>query len=94
MSNSAQTTADTDRKYVLHPYTNLSGRHDLGPFTIVGGEGIYVEDNRGNRLIEAMSGLWCAGLGLITTDDEIREMFDLYQLALDEVYAGISDYCG
>ena len=63
MSNSAQASADTDRKYVLHPYTNLSGHEDLGPFTIVGGEGIYVDDNRGNRLIEAMSGLWCAGLG-------------------------------
>ena len=57
MNNSAPTSADTDRKYVLHPYTNLSGHEDLGPFTIVGGEGIYVDDDKGNRLIEGMSGL-------------------------------------
>jgi len=63
VSNPAQVSADVDKKYVLHPYTNLSGHEDLGPFTIVGGEGIYVDDNQGNRLIEAMSGLWCTGLG-------------------------------
>ena len=63
MSNPAHVSADVDKKYVLHPYTNLSGHEDLGPFTIVGGEGIYVDDNQGNRLIEAMSGLWCTGLG-------------------------------
>ena len=67
MSNIAQVTSDVDRKYVLHPYTNLSGHEDLGPFTIVGGEGIYVDDNQGNRLIEAMSGLWCTGLGFSET---------------------------
>lgn len=64
MSNSAKnSSADIDRKYVLHPYTNLSGHEDLGPFTIVGGEGIYVDDDKGNRLIEGMSGLWCTALG-------------------------------
>jgi len=63
VSNPAQASADVDKKYVLHPYTNLSGHEDHGPFTIVGGEGIYVEDNHGNWLIEAMSGLWCTGLG-------------------------------
>jgi len=63
VNNPAQTSADADKKYVLHPYTNLSGHEDLGPFTIVGGEGIYVDDDQGNRLIEAMSGLWCTSLG-------------------------------
>lgn len=67
MNNSAptstNTSADTDKKYVLHPFTNLSGHEDLGPFTIVSGEGIYVDDDKGNRLIEAMSGLWCTSLG-------------------------------
>ncbi|MDH5354416.1 MAG: aminotransferase [Gammaproteobacteria bacterium] len=63
MTNSSQASAEVDKKYVLHPYTNLSGHKDIGPFTIVGGEGIYVDDDQGNRLIEAMSGLWCTSLG-------------------------------
>lgn len=61
--NSAPSSADRDKKYVLHPFTNLSGHQELEPFTIVGGEGIYVDDDKGNRLIEAMSGLWCTSLG-------------------------------
>jgi len=63
VTNSSQASAEVDKKYVLHPYTNLSGHKDIGPFTIVGGEGIYVDDDQGNRLIEAMSGLWCTSLG-------------------------------
>lgn len=63
MSNSSRASADVDKKYVLHPYTNLSGHEDIGPFTIVGGEGIYVDDDQGNRYIEALAGLWCTSLG-------------------------------
>lgn len=63
MTNSSQASAEVDKKYVVHPYTNLSGHEDVGPFTIVGGEGIYVDDDQGNRFIEALSGLWCTSLG-------------------------------
>lgn len=63
MTQTTQHSTESDKKYVLHPYTNLSVHSDSGPFTIVGGEGIYVDDDQGNRLIEAMSGLWCTSLG-------------------------------
>ena len=63
MNQSSQHSDESDKKFVIHPYTNLSGHEELGPFTIVGGEGIYVDDDQGNRLIEAMSGLWCTSLG-------------------------------
>lgn len=55
--------AEHDKKYVLHPYTNLSAHQQLDPFIITHGEGIYVWDDQGNKLIEGMSGLWCASLG-------------------------------
>lgn len=55
--------AEHDKKYVLHPYTNLSAHQELDPFIITHGEGIYVWDDQGNKLIEGMSGLWCASLG-------------------------------
>jgi 4-aminobutyrate--pyruvate transaminase len=47
----------------LHPFTNLARHQDVGPFVIERGEGIYVFDDQGRRYIEAMSGLWSAGLG-------------------------------
>ena len=55
--------AENDKQYVLHPYTNLSAHQQLDPFIITHGEGIYVWDDQGNKLIEGMSGLWCASLG-------------------------------
>ncbi|MEM7259702.1 MAG: aminotransferase [Pseudomonadota bacterium] len=55
--------AEQDKQYVLHPYTNLSAHQELDPFIITHGEGVYVWDDQGNKLIEGMSGLWCASLG-------------------------------
>nr|WP_315598348.1 aspartate aminotransferase family protein [uncultured Cupriavidus sp.] len=47
----------------LHPFTNLASHPSIGPLVITRGDGIHVEDDHGNRYIEAMSGLWCASLG-------------------------------
>jgi 4-aminobutyrate---pyruvate transaminase len=61
-----QTVSDmtqADRQFVLHPYTNLHQHQDSGPFTITHGEGIFVWDDQGNKLIEGMAGLWCTSLG-------------------------------
>ncbi|MFK7858457.1 MAG: aminotransferase [Granulosicoccus sp.] len=52
-----------DQQYVLHPFTHPSSHQDDGPFIIDRGEGIYVWDDQGNRLLEGMSGLWCTSLG-------------------------------
>jgi 4-aminobutyrate---pyruvate transaminase len=51
----------------LHPYTNLSLHQDVGPMVIARGEGIYVYDDKGNRYIEALAGLFCASLGFSNT---------------------------
>lgn len=57
------TTAASDIAAHLHPFTNLATLPETGPLVITRGDGIYVEDDRGNRYLEAMSGLWCASLG-------------------------------
>ncbi len=69
--------AEHDKQYVLHPYTNLSAHQEIDPFIITHGEGIYVWDDQGNKLIEGMSGLWCASLGFNEqrlTDAATRQM--------------------
>jgi 4-aminobutyrate--pyruvate transaminase len=47
----------------LHSFTNLATHPQADPLVIVRGDGIFVEDDRGRRYLEAMSGLWCASLG-------------------------------
>ncbi len=48
---------------VVHPHTNLKRHLETGPTIITGGDGVYVTDDDGNRLIEGVAGLWCASLG-------------------------------
>lgn len=55
--------AKTDQDNLFHHYTNLETHKEVGPFIIESGDGIYVTDDEGNRYIEGMAGLWCAGLG-------------------------------
>ncbi len=57
------TLHDADRQFALHPFTHLSNHQEQGPFVIERGDGIYVWDDQGNRLLEGMSGLWCTSLG-------------------------------
>lgn len=52
-----------DIEALLHPYTNAATHRKVGAHLIESGEGIYVQDDQGNRFIEGMAGLWCAGLG-------------------------------
>ncbi len=54
---------ELDAAHHLHPYSNMRMIEAEGPLIITRGEGIRVFDEGGKAYIEAMSGLWCAGLG-------------------------------
>ena len=45
---------------LIHPTTNLKHSDHLN---VVRGEGIYVFDDKGNRYLEGLAGLWCSALG-------------------------------
>ncbi|CAN7315932.1 aspartate aminotransferase family protein [Variovorax paradoxus] len=47
----------------IHPYTNLALHQSAGPMVITKGEGVYVYDDKGNRYLEGLAGLFCASLG-------------------------------
>jgi len=47
----------------VHSQTDVKRHEEVGPTLITGGEGIYVIDDDGNRLMEGVAGLWCASLG-------------------------------
>ncbi|HIP78834.1 MAG TPA: aspartate aminotransferase family protein, partial [Kiloniellaceae bacterium] len=63
MSDRSNSAVDRDIAFHLHPYTNARKNESEGSLIIDRGEGVYVIDSQGNRYLEAMAGLWCAGLG-------------------------------
>ena len=55
--------ADYNR-HLMHPWADLPtlGEDDSTP-VIVRGEGIYIEDDQGNRMIDGPGGMWCMQTG-------------------------------
>ena len=74
-----------DVESLFHPYTLLAKQRETGPLVMTRGDGIYVEDDQGNRYLEGMSGLWCTSLGfseqrLIDAATRQFEKLPYYQL--------------
>ena len=68
---SARTTADwqaADAAHYLHPFTDFKSLAAKGSRVIVSGEGIYLRDSDGARILDAMSGLWCVNVGYGRTE--------------------------
>ena len=59
----ANSLAGRDVESLIHPFTNLAQHAIDGPLVIDRGEGVYVYDQRGNRYLEGLAGLWCTALG-------------------------------
>jgi putrescine aminotransferase len=52
-----------DAAHYLHPFTDHQALGGKGARVMVRGEGIYVWDSDGNKVIDGMSGLWCVNVG-------------------------------
>lgn len=52
-----------DSAHFLHPFTDFQDLNRRGARIIVRGDGIYVWDSEGHRLLDGMSGLWCVNVG-------------------------------
>lgn len=58
------TLRERDAQVSLVSYANLHQHKQTGPNLVATkGKGIYVYDEDGQELIEAMAGLWCTSLG-------------------------------
>jgi len=63
---SSRTTAQwqaADAAHFLHPFTDFQGLASKGSRIIERGQGIYLWDTDGHRILDAMSGLWCVNVG-------------------------------
>jgi len=52
-----------DTAHFLHPFTDYKDLAMRGARVITKAEGIYIWDSEGQRLLDAMSGLWCVNVG-------------------------------
>jgi putrescine aminotransferase len=65
VTNQYQTTQyrELDALHHLHPFTTHSSLRAGGARVIVRGDGPYIVDSDGNRILDGMAGLWTANLG-------------------------------
>ncbi|MBL1377892.1 aspartate aminotransferase family protein [Zobellella iuensis] len=54
---------ELDAAHHLHPFTDSQALHQKGTRVIERGEGVYLWDTDGHRILDGMAGLWCVNLG-------------------------------
>ncbi len=54
---------DLDKQHHLHPFTDHKALHAKKSRIITRADGVYIYDADGNRILDAMSGLWCVNVG-------------------------------
>ena len=52
-----------DAAHHIHPFSDMDALNRAGSRVIVRGEGVYLWDSDGNRIIDGMAGLWCVNVG-------------------------------
>ncbi|WPC67227.1 aspartate aminotransferase family protein [Rhodoferax ferrireducens] len=52
-----------DSAHFIHPFTDHGDLATRGARVITRAEGVYIWDSEGERLLDAMSGLWCVNVG-------------------------------
>lgn len=70
-----------DRRHHLHPFTEHRALRERGTRVLVRGEGVFVWDSDGRRLLDSMSGLWCVNLGYGRTELADAAAAQMRQLA-------------
>lgn len=64
-----------DADHHIHPFTNTAALNARGARVITRGEGVWLEDSLGAKLIDGMAGLWCVQLGY-GREDLARAAYD------------------
>ena len=52
-----------DSAHYLHAFTDTKALAAMGARVIVKGDGIYIWDSEGKKILDGMSGLWCVNVG-------------------------------
>ena len=71
---------ELDSAHFLHPFTDFKDLAGRGARVITRADGIYIWDSEGQKMLDAMSGLWCVNAGygrLELADAAHRQMMTL-----------------
>lgn len=52
-----------DNQHHIHPFSDTKELNTINPRVITHAEGVYIYDEEGNKLLDAMAGLWCVNIG-------------------------------
>src|SRR5690625_4872791 len=59
-----QELKELDKKHFIHPISNMKQLQENGPsFIFTEGDGIYLKDVEGRKLIDSLSSLWNVNIG-------------------------------
>jgi adenosylmethionine-8-amino-7-oxononanoate aminotransferase len=54
---------ELDRNHLIHPVSAYRAHERKGATVLASGQGLYLTDTQGNRLLDAFAGLWCVNIG-------------------------------
>ncbi|MDX5362347.1 MAG: aspartate aminotransferase family protein [Alphaproteobacteria bacterium] len=79
-----------DRAHFLHPSTHFAqfARGEAPNRIVTGGEGVYITDREGNRLLDAFAGLYCVNVGYGRTEIADAIARQAHELAYYHAYVG------
>ena len=91
MTTDFKALSDKDADVILHPASSVSALLNNGPDMIVSASGCHVVDAEGNRLLDAVGGLWCvnAGYGRAELAQVVKEATE--QLAYYHTFSNASN---
>ncbi len=61
--NVAATLQELDAAHHFHPFTDHKDLHARGVRVITSAEGVFLYDDKGNKILDGMAGLWCVAAG-------------------------------
>ena len=63
MKNLSDTITNNIKKHLIQPWPYASSIGDEYRDIVTNGDGIYIEDKNGNKLIDGPAGMWCSNIG-------------------------------
>ena len=63
MTKNSEQLKEIDAQSILHPATNANEFANTGSRIMDKGNGIYLQDTDGNKVIDGVAGLWCVNVG-------------------------------
>lgn len=57
------TLEELDRSHLIHPVTSFREHERVGPRILASGDGMWVTESSGRRVLDGFAGLWCVNIG-------------------------------